>query len=71
MVYDHIYTVTIRGTKQQREVSIWHQNGMAMPKDGGEWLDYEKLAREEKERIRRYRESLMELPEDMQKQESE
>ncbi len=88
MVYDHIYTVTIRGTRQQREVSmklylkyvemtekphvsIRYQNGMAMPKDGGEWLDYEKLAREEKERIRRYRESLMELPENMRKQESE
>ena len=49
--------------------SIRYQNGMAMPKDGGEWIDYEKEAEMQREKIRKYRESLLELPEDMQKKE--
>lgn len=86
MTYDKIYTVTIKGKRQEREVSmtlylryvkmtlkphpsIRYQNGMAMPKDGGEWIDYEKEAEMQREKIRKYRESLLELPEDMQKKE--
>lgn len=86
MTYDKIYTVTIKGKRQEREVSmtlylryvkmtlkphpsIRYQNGMAMPKDGGEWIDYEKEAEMQREKIRKYRESLLVLPEDMQKKE--
>lgn len=86
MTYDKIYTVMLKGKRQEREVSmmlylryvkmtlkphpsIRYQNGMAMPKDGGEWIDYEKEAEMQREKIRKYRESLLVLPEDMQKKE--
>ena len=67
MVFEETYTVTVRGKRGGREVSVTlnlmhtemkskphpairYQNGMAMPWGGGEWIDYEKLAKEQKKK---------------------
>lgn len=67
MVFEETYTVTVRGKRGEREVSvilnlmhtemkskphpaIRYQNDMAMPWGGGEWIDYEKLAEEQKKK---------------------
>ena len=67
MVFEETYTVTVRGKRGEREVSVTlnlmhtemkskphpairYQNDMAMPWGGGEWIDYEKLAEEQKKK---------------------
>ena len=67
MVFEKTYTVTVRGKRGEREVSVTlnlmhtemkhkphpairYQNDMAMPWGGGEWIDYKKLAEEQKKK---------------------